>query len=70
MKKMICLICQMRKFDRLVSITDKIDVICNDEGKLKNFPMNRFFVDDAGGVWDLLVGNAMCVRHNKDCEFT
>ena len=54
----------------VVSITDKIDVICNDEGKLKNFPMNRFFVDDDGGVWDLLVGNAMCVRHNKDGEFT
>ena len=54
----------------VVSITDKIDVICNDEGKLKNFPMNRFFVDDDVGVWDLLVGNAMCVRHNKDGEFT
>ena len=24
----------------VVSITDEIDVICNDEGKLRNFPMN------------------------------
>lgn len=55
---------------QVVSINNNIDVICNDEGKLRNFPMNRFFVDDDGGVWDLLVGNAMCVRHNKDGEFT
>lgn len=54
---------------QVVSINNNIDVICNDEGKLRNFPMNRFFVDDDGGVWDLLVGNAMCVRHNKDGEF-
>lgn len=55
---------------QVVSINNNIDVICNDEGKLRNFPMNRFFVDDDGDVWDLLVGNAMCVRHNKDGEFT
>lgn len=55
---------------QVVSINNNIDVICNDEGKIRNFPINRFFVDDDGGVWDLLVGNAMCVRHNKDGEFT
>lgn len=54
----------------VLSITDEIDVICNDEGKLKNFPINRFLVSDDGVVLDMLVGDIMCVRHNSDGEFT
>lgn len=54
----------------VLSITDEIDVIANDEGKLKNYPINRFVVDDMGGVYDMLVGNLMCVRHNSEGEFT
>ena len=54
----------------VVSINDDIDVICNDEGKLRNFPINRFLVSDAGVVLDMLVGNIMCVRHNSEGEFT
>lgn len=54
----------------VVSITDEIDVICNDEGKLKNLPINRFLISDDGVVLDMLVGNIMCVRHNSDGKFT
>ena len=54
----------------VVSITDEIDVICNDEGKLKNLPINRFLISDDGVVLDMLVGNIMCVRHNSDGAFT
>lgn len=54
----------------VISINDNIDIICNDEGKLKNFPINRFLVNDDGVVLDMLVGNIMCVRHNRDGEFT
>ena len=54
----------------VVSINDDIDVICNDEGKLLNFPINRVIVDDEGKPFDLLVGNLMCVRHNSAGEFT
>lgn len=54
----------------VVSINDDIDVICNDEGKLRNFPINRFLVSDDGVVLDMLVGNIMCVRHNSEGEFT
>lgn len=54
----------------VVSITDEIDVICNDEGKLKNLPINRFLISDDGVVLDMLVGNIMCVRHNSEGEFT
>lgn len=54
----------------VLSITDEIDVIANDEGKLNNFPINRLLVSDAGVVLDMLVGNIMCVRHNSAGEFT
>ncbi len=54
----------------VLSITDEIDVIANDEGKLNNFPINRFLVSDDGIVLDMLVGNIMCVRHNSAGEFT
>lgn len=54
----------------VLSITDEIDVIANDEGKIRNFPINRFLVSDDGIVLDMLVGNIMCVRHNSDGEFT
>lgn len=54
----------------VLSITDAIDIIANDEGKLKNYPINRIVVDADGRPWDLLVGNLMCVRHNDEGEFT
>ena len=54
----------------VVSLTDDIDIIANDEGKLKNFPINRFLISDDGVVLDMLVGNIMCVRHNSEGEFT
>lgn len=54
----------------VVSINNDIDIIANDEGKLNNFPINRFLVSDDGIVLDMLVGNIMCVRHNSDGEFT
>jgi hypothetical protein len=54
----------------VLSITDEIDVIANDEGKIMNFPINRFLVSGDGGVLDMLVGNIMCVRHNSEGEFT
>lgn len=51
-----------------VSITDEIDLICNDEGILLNLPVNRALVDSEGRILTLLLGNLMCVRH-KDDEF-
>ncbi len=43
-----------------------IDIICDDEGKLKNFPYNRVWIDDSGRVLDIFCGNIMCVRHKGD----
>lgn len=54
----------------VLSITDEIDVIANDEGKLMNYPIDRVLVDADGKPWDILVGNLMAVRHNDEGEFT
>ena len=48
----------------------EVTLICNDEGKLMNYPINRVLVDDDGKPWDILVGNLMAVRHNDEGEFT
>lgn len=48
----------------------EIDVICEDEGKLKLFPTNRAIVSDDGKVYDYFAGNVLCVRHNAEGEFT
>lgn len=37
----------------VVSINNDIDIIANDEGKLNNFPINRFLVSDDGVVLDM-----------------
>jgi len=49
---------------------DGIDLIFNDEGKILELPNNRVLLNDDGSVWDIIVGNIMCVRHNAEGEFT
>lgn len=45
----------------------EIDIICNDEGKLLEYPVNRAWVVDGKAI-DVFCGNLMCVRH-RDGEF-
>lgn len=47
-----------------------IDVICEDEGKLKQFPISRVWVEGTEIV-DVFVGNLICIRANETTgEFT
>lgn len=55
---------------QVIGLTDSIDVIMNDEGKLKGYPINRAILDGDGQVLDFIVGNCLCVRHNDEGEFT
>lgn len=48
-----------------VSLTPKIIVICNDEGKIQQLPPNRAWVESSGVV-DFFAGNILCVRHSGD----
>ena len=36
---------------------DDIAVICNEEGKLLNMPLNRFIIDEDGQIVDFVAGN-------------
>ena len=47
-----------------------IDVICEDEGKLKQFPISRVWVEGTEIV-DVFVGNLICIRADEATgEFT
>lgn len=54
---------------QVVSLTPEIDVIINDEGKLRGMPLNRLWLSGDGKPLDILVGNIIVVRH-CDEEFT
>lgn len=58
---------------QVIPITSEIDLICNDEGKLRNLPINRALFYDTGKkdeMYDFVVGNCLCVRHNNSGYFT
>lgn len=48
-----------------ISLTSEVIVVCNDEGKIQQLPLNRAWVDSSGVV-DFFAGNILCVRHNGD----
>mgnify|MGYP003469226485 CR=1 FL=1 len=58
-----------KKSDERICI-DGIDIICHDEGKLKQFPPNRVWIDEYGKTIDIFCGNILAVRHNDEGEFT
>lgn len=51
-----------------VQISSEIIVICNDEGKLRQLPLNRVWMDSQE-ILDYFVGNILCVRHQGE-EFS
>ena len=53
---------------QVVPLTDRIDIICADEGKLMNFPHNRAWFYE-GEMVDILVGDILACRHDKDGNF-
>lgn len=52
-----------------LALTPEIVMICQEEGKLHRFPINRVYVDSHSQVLDYFVGNILCVRHSGD-EFS
>ena len=53
----------------VVALDYRIDLVINDEGKIKNLPANRAWTDGNGRVYDIIHGNILCVRHDGDGEF-
>ena len=62
---------------QVVRLTPDIDIIINDEGKLRGMPLNRIWLSEDGEPLDFLGGNIIAVRHcddvftdilSEDCE--
>ena len=49
-------------------LTNEIDMVCNDDGKLMGLPLNRVWFYESQPI-DVVMGNILCVRHEGD-EFT
>ena len=47
---------------------EPVALICNEEGKLLNLPMNRFLMDENGVVYDLVVGTFFLCSAPADSE--
>lgn len=54
---------------QVIKLDKNICAIINDEGKLKNFHINRLWLDEDGNILDFIVGNIMCVRCVEEGEF-
>ena len=47
---------------------EPVALICNEEGKLQNLPMNRFLLDENGLIYDLIVGTFFLCAAPADSE--
>lgn len=47
---------------------EPVALICNEEGKLQNLPMNRFLLDENGLIYDLVVGTFFLCSAPADSE--
>lgn len=54
---------------QVVPLTDEIDIICNDEGKLLRLPFNRAWFYD-GSLADIFCGDILACRHDDSGNFT
>lgn len=53
----------------VIRITPEIDIVLNDEGKIRNMKPCRAWIEK-GEVLDVLCGNLLCVRHDSEGNFT
>ncbi len=55
---------------QVVGLTDEIDLVLNDEGKLDSLPLNRVWLGKDGNILDILVGNILACRFDSEGDFT
>ena len=46
---------------------DEVAIICNEEGKIMQLPLNRIIKNDNGRIFDIVVGTFVIAGFNKDC---
>lgn len=55
---------------QVIGLTDEIDLVLNDEGKLNGLPLNRVWLGKDGNILDILVGNILACRFDSEGDFT
>lgn len=45
---------------------DPVAVICNEEGKLRNLPLNRGLRDESGNLYDIISGSFLIIGLGED----
>ena len=53
----------------VVSLNNDIDLVINDEGKIKGLPINRTIRNNVGEIVDFICGNILCLRHDDEGNF-
>ena len=53
----------------MIGLTDEIDLVLNDEGKLDGLPLNRVWLGKDGNILDILVGNVLACRFDSEGDF-
>ena len=53
---------------QVIRLTEEIDAIIADDGKLMSLPVNRLWRSDEA-IYDFIVGNIACVRHDEEGNF-
>jgi len=47
---------------------DPVAIVCNEEGKINQLPLNRAMTDENGHVWDIIAGTFfICGLGEEDC---
>lgn len=55
---------------QIIGLTDEIDLVLNDEGKLDGLSLNRVWLGKDGNILDILVGNVLACRFDSEGDFT
>ena len=53
----------------VIGITENIDLVCNDEGKLMGLDITAALINDDGEVVEIIAGDCFLVRNNGEGEF-
>jgi hypothetical protein len=53
----------------LIGLTEELDLICNEEGKINGLPPQAVWLDN-GELVDIICGNCFVCRHDDEGNFT
>lgn len=54
--------------EALYPFDDEVALICNEEGKLHNLPLNRALFDEDGNMYDVITGTFLVIGAPSDAE--